>query len=300
MPWFSWFRRPKAAQPATVASPFIQAGGRRYLADAPYALPKDLGETNRLNFQHFLLRQLLQSNYLAPLTQAPQAILDVGCGTGRWAIEMAAQFPDSNIIGLDKVVPATDTVTLGYGINQRPQNFNFVAGDVLQGLAFPNASFDFVHMRLLYSAIPAVRWQFVVSELVRVTRPGGWVELVEGGLPPNGGAGMNMLHSLTIEGGNKVGLDMTVGSRLGAYLQNAGMVNVRSRELAVPLGSQAGRVGKLMAMDLFEILKAGRGLSVARGLASAEDYDRALQSWQQEVEHTNSTFSFYVAVGQRQ
>lgn len=31
-------------------------GGRRHLAAMPYPLPKDMGEINRLDFQHYLLR----------------------------------------------------------------------------------------------------------------------------------------------------------------------------------------------------------------------------------------------------
>jgi SAM-dependent methyltransferase len=297
MPWFFWRRKRAAIDTAAASSSgFVQAGGRSYMADSPYALPKDLGETNRLNFQHFLLRQLNQGNFRAPL-QAPLDILDVGCGSGRWVIEMAAQFPNANVFGLDRVAP--DQLALGYGLDQRPANAVFVAGDILQGNVFPDASFDYVHMRLLYSAIPAVRWSFVIGELVRMTRPGGWVEWVEGGLPPAGGPAMNMLHNLTIEGGNKVGLDMTVGSRIGAYLQSAGLVNVQAQEMPVPLGVQGGRIGRMMALDLYEILKAGRGLSVARGLVSAEDYDRALQAWPQEVDARQSTFSFYRAIGQK-
>ncbi|MBA3823260.1 MAG: methyltransferase domain-containing protein [Ktedonobacterales bacterium] len=301
MPWFFGRRKRVATTPAesAPATPgFVQAGGRSYMADSPYALPKDIGETNRLNFQHFLLRQLNQGNFRAPL-RAPLDILDVGCGSGRWVLEMAAQFPESNVFGLDKVASDVGNLALGYGLNQRPANAIFVAGDILQGNNFPDASFDYVHMRLLYSAIPAVRWPFVINELVRMTRPGGWVELVEGGLPPAGGPAMNMLHNLTIEGGNKIGLDMTVGSRIGAYLQSAGLFNVQAEEMPVPLGAQGGRIGRMMALDLYEILKAGRGLSVARGTATAEDYDRALQNWPQEVDARQSTFSFYRAIGQK-
>src|SRR5579871_605328 len=73
--------------------------GREYTAGIPYALPSDLGEMNRLDFQHFVLRQAFKGNYAAPL-HAPSSILDVGCGTGRWAKEMALIFPGANVVGL--------------------------------------------------------------------------------------------------------------------------------------------------------------------------------------------------------
>jgi len=58
------------------------------VARVPYILPKDLDETNGLDFQHALLRSFITGNYLAPFEQ-PRDILDVGCGTGRWAMELA-------------------------------------------------------------------------------------------------------------------------------------------------------------------------------------------------------------------
>jgi ubiquinone/menaquinone biosynthesis C-methylase UbiE len=44
---------------------------------------------NRLDFQHFILRQAFKGNYAAPIRN-PARILDVGTGTGRWATEMRA------------------------------------------------------------------------------------------------------------------------------------------------------------------------------------------------------------------
>jgi 2-polyprenyl-3-methyl-5-hydroxy-6-metoxy-1,4-benzoquinol methylase len=86
---------------------FRQIGGRRYVRGSPYLLPKDDAEINRLDFQHYMLRFALRNNYLAPLGQ-PRDILDVGTGTGRWALEMALAFPGANVVGIDLVAPPVD------------------------------------------------------------------------------------------------------------------------------------------------------------------------------------------------
>lgn len=41
--------------------------------------------------------------YLAPLAlvASPKRILDIGAGTGIWAIEIADQYPESTVIGTD-------------------------------------------------------------------------------------------------------------------------------------------------------------------------------------------------------
>jgi len=96
-------------------------GGRRHLAAMPYPLPKDTSEINRLDFQHYLLRTGFRGNFAAPLAD-PTSILDVGCGSGRWAMELAAYFPIAQVVGVDLVPPATDdTQTLGYGLEKRPK-----------------------------------------------------------------------------------------------------------------------------------------------------------------------------------
>ncbi|MBX5458845.1 MAG: hypothetical protein IRZ31_18280, partial [Thermogemmatispora sp.] len=45
-----------------IALPRLQ-GRRRYLQEQPYLLPKDLGEVNRLDFQHYMFRAALRGNY---------------------------------------------------------------------------------------------------------------------------------------------------------------------------------------------------------------------------------------------
>src|SRR5215472_14834397 len=102
MRWFGWFRRqPPMSEPELyVGSGARVIAGRLRVRGVPYNLPRDLEEMNRLDFQHYLFRAALQGNYLAPLHQ-PGSILDVGTGTGRWAREVAVEFPQANVVGLD-------------------------------------------------------------------------------------------------------------------------------------------------------------------------------------------------------
>src|SRR5690348_2751118 len=89
---------------------FLWLGGRRHLADAPYVLPSDEQEISRLDFQHYMLRYALRANYAAPV-ERPTSILDVGSGTGRWAMEMAQLFPQANVIGTDLVEPKSESLS---------------------------------------------------------------------------------------------------------------------------------------------------------------------------------------------
>ena len=58
-------------------------------------------EQDRLDLQHHVIKLLLNGElHLAPL-ENPKRILDLGTGTGLWAIEMADKFPKAKVIGTD-------------------------------------------------------------------------------------------------------------------------------------------------------------------------------------------------------
>ena len=139
-------------------------------------LPRDEKEIQRLNYQHFILRQILNGNSFAPvhdLLAKQSQVLDVGCGTGRWGHEIANAYPQAQVTGFDlEGIPQAASV---------PLNSQFYRGNLLNGLPFANNYFHYVHQRLLVAAIPLNKWPWVVGELKRVTHPGGWIELVEMG-----------------------------------------------------------------------------------------------------------------------
>ena len=59
--------------------------------------------------------------------------MDVGCGSGAWAIEIANEFRNANVIGIDLFpIQPTDV----------PQNCEFIVADLNQGLDFDDGSMD--------------------------------------------------------------------------------------------------------------------------------------------------------------
>jgi ubiquinone/menaquinone biosynthesis C-methylase UbiE len=95
----------------------------------------------------------------------------ISCGGGSWLFDMATNFRQPTFIGVDisPVIPQ--------GI--KPQNVEFVLANVLDGLPFQDDSFDYVHQRFLIAGIPSDKWQDVVDEIVRVLKPGGYLEVLE-------------------------------------------------------------------------------------------------------------------------
>jgi ubiquinone/menaquinone biosynthesis C-methylase UbiE len=304
MRWFWSRKHPSQGLPGNLImegapARFHVAAGRRFVSNVPYALPKDSGEIQRLDFQHFLLKYGLQANFLAPINQ-PMSIVDVGCGTGRWAMELAQQFPKARVVGVD-LVP-TEKFTSGYGLVKQPDNYQFVKGNVLEGLPFPDGSFTFVHQRLLVAAIPQERWPFVIRELVRVTRVGGWVELAECGVPqddPNNP--YPQLWDTWIAFCRTRGIDFTIGNTIGTMLKQAGLQEVQQHEVLFPMGKWGGRVGLMSGEDCLAVGKAlGAGV-VAAGIKTRQQYDALFAATEAQFKQPTGTsvLPFYIAFGQK-
>jgi SAM-dependent methyltransferase len=205
-------------------------------------LPRHPAEIDRLDVQHYALRAALQGNYVAPIG-APSRILDVGSGTGQWAFDLCEEFPDALVVGLD-VAPSKP---------ERPANYRFVKANVLEGLPVADATFDFVHQRLMQAGIPLPRWADEVRQLLRATRPGGYVELMEiGDRTEPAGPAMNRMWGLCSRLAAGYGLDWTraVPDSLETHLREGGAVDVQCHHVAVPIGAWGATVGTMMAHDL--------------------------------------------------
>ncbi|CAG8469280.1 7972_t:CDS:2 [Paraglomus occultum] len=144
----------------------------------PETLPQlnDVVENNNEveTLSQHLIKHIWNNNFSAPVGRTLEngaTVLDVGCGTGAWLLDMAETYSKSKFYGVD--------LLHAFG-SQIPTNVTFVRGDILAGLPFPDNSFDFVTQRFLSMRFSDDEWKTkVINELVRVTKPGGWIELME-------------------------------------------------------------------------------------------------------------------------
>ncbi len=300
---FFFRRRARQAKPPnaqqSVPPRFEWLGGRRYLADTAYALPKDPQEVRRLDFQHFMIRQEMHGNYMAPLSH-PKSILDVGCGTGRWAMEMAAEFPQANVVGID-LVPPDSAASLGHGLERQPENVSFLEADALKGLPFADGSFDFVYLRLLFTAIPATYWPTLLDEVIRVTRPQGWIESVE--TWPATRETFPDCATITAwfrELLTRRGLDPEIARTIPTMLRERGLLQVVTREIS-HVSRRGPRWKQIMITLGANVLDNFRAQIIAQKITTAEEYDRVARRARQEIEQGKGALSWpaYITYGQR-
>ncbi|KAG0818888.1 hypothetical protein G6F20_001187 [Rhizopus arrhizus] len=147
--------------------------------DSTYWLPKDEDEQKRLTGQHFAIKELFGGNLLNSVRKALDfekgvSVLDIGCGSGIWIKDMIRDYPNCVYHGCD-IVDATRKLL-------RCDQFHFTYGNVVKGLPYADDTFDFVNMRLLVYALRAEEWPMAIQEVIRVVKPGGMIQLCEGGL----------------------------------------------------------------------------------------------------------------------
>ncbi|GBB85083.1 hypothetical protein RclHR1_11660003 [Rhizophagus clarus] len=138
-----------------------------------YYLSTDIDSIDRLHIYHFLKGYIFQSNFSSPiedkLIEGECKVLDVGCGAGTWLLDLSNKYEDSNFFGID-IKPI-------FPQKIKPNNLEFIEADVTNGLSFRDNEFDFTHIEGMSLIFTPDQWDIVLFELVRVTKPGGYIEI---------------------------------------------------------------------------------------------------------------------------
>jgi methyltransferase family protein len=185
-------------------------------------------------------------------------------------------------------------------LHEMPSNHSFVQVNMLKGLPFPDKYFDFVHQRLLFLSIPTALWPQVLRELVRVTNVGGWLELVETRTSgQNIGPYTTQAVEWINEASRRLGIDPTLVPNLGDDLRQAGLIQVQSYSVPIPVGRWAGRIGTMMASNMVAIQQTLKALIVAQLGINPLKFDQYLTAQQQEWEDLHSNIVFDFVYGQR-
>ncbi len=118
-----------------------------------------------------------------PLSEQSEAralrrVLDIACGTGGWAIEVAAKYPGTTVVGIDVGRDMVE-VARAQASARKSKRVTFQVMDALKPLEFAAGSFDLVNLRLGSTFLRTWDWSAMLAEMMRVLRSGGIVRLTE-------------------------------------------------------------------------------------------------------------------------
>ncbi|KAK3316026.1 methyltransferase [Apodospora peruviana] len=228
--------------------------GRRYHAyrSGQYVLPNDEAEQDRLDLQHHIWRLLLKGAlYTAPLKlpdpvsdvpvgpdDAAFRILDLGCGTGIWAIDMADELPQASVSGIDLSPIQPEWV---------PQNCRFHVDDYEDEWTYrADEKFDYIHGRALSGTV--ADWARFYGQVRAHLKPGAWVEMQEydawifsdDDSCARAPWTMEWVAKLD-EASSKFGKQINVAKHHKQWMIDAGFEDVHEEVIRIPIGPWAQR-----------------------------------------------------------
>ncbi|KAM0326606.1 hypothetical protein ACHAQA_006475 [Verticillium albo-atrum] len=215
--------------------------GRTYHSergDAQYWVSNDERSNEALDINHHVLSLMTDGKlYKAPLSKDIKKVVDIGTGTGIWAIDFADEFPATEVVGTD-VSPIQPSWV--------PPNLQFQIDDCTQAWTFEESSLDYVHMRLLVGSI--ADWNSLFKEAYKSLKPGGWVESREGspfirsddGTIKNKSA-MQQWGPIFAKGGQTIGRPFTIleDDVQKKAMEEAGFVDIEVYDYKIPIGGWA-------------------------------------------------------------
>ncbi|KAF0542536.1 S-adenosyl-L-methionine-dependent methyltransferase [Gigaspora margarita] len=252
-------------------------GGRPYLDDevSIYLFPADWEEADRVQTCHFALKHLLGGNCTAPLSDIikPESkVLDVGCGSGHWCFEIAQEFPEADVYGIDIISSFPSEI--------KPSNCYFQECNITDGLPFEDNDFDYVFMRHMFLALRDCQWVPLLNEIMRVLKPGGVFEFVEFDLIPQsiGPVYSDLINQCNESLKNKQ-IDLQFLPKFDQTVIDVGFQNVNCIRKNIPLGrwdKNIGKIGEIWTSNMFQMSKSLNSLITSIVNNSDEDHDRIL------------------------
>ncbi|KAI8710791.1 Asparaginase [Fusarium sp. LHS14.1] len=209
--------------------------GREYQAGHEYCWPNDEKHREQMDiFHHACSLPLEDRLYLAPIKENVQNVLDVGTGTGIWAIDFADEHPSARVIGTDISRIQPEWV---------PPNLVFQIHDANLAWTF-RERFEFIHCRRMAGSI--TDWDKFAKHAFAALQPGGYFECHELSMSFGSDdnthencASMIQWEEFWKDVGTNSGRSFTVveDGRLKKSMELAGFKDIQKRIYKMPVGS---------------------------------------------------------------
>lgn len=220
----------------------------------------DEEELQRLQAQDKMFTNLLGSVLPEQLDPGSiQRVLDVGCGTGGWLIEVARRYPNiAVLVGVDASHLMVEYARAQAEKHHLSDRVEFHVMDALRILEFPCDFFDLVNQRAGMSWLRTWDWGKLLQEYIRVARPGGVIRAIEGDvIPESNSPGIARMREIAVAAFYQSGHLFTpendgMRKALPSLLSRYSIERVQSCSYTLEF-----RAGTQNWRDLFEDMKRG-------------------------------------------
>lgn len=165
-------------------------------------------------------------------------ILDIGCGTGSWLIELAQTYPTvRQLVGVDVNKQIIDYARAEAERQQVADKITFQVKDIMTTFDFPDKSFDLINIRLGASFLRMWEWSRLLQEFRRALRPGGVARITEFGEMSHDSSSFKTLNDLFLQAVFKSGhspdeLGAGVIDQVTALLHQFSFQQVQTHDIA--------------------------------------------------------------------
>ncbi|TKA41015.1 hypothetical protein B0A54_07928 [Friedmanniomyces endolithicus] len=190
-------------------------------------------EADRLDLQHHLFRLTFGNRlYFSPVKELKHA-LDIGTGTGLWAVELADAHPECEVIGID-LSPGQPTLV--------PPNLKFLIDDA-EDVWIYSQPFTFIHARLMAGCF--ADWPNFFRQAHQNLEPGGWLEMQDYGLPVKSVDNTHLSTDVHRWGELLCAAARNLGRPMGSdvsesykeWMREAGFVDIQTKMFMWPINS---------------------------------------------------------------
>ncbi|GBC26018.1 uncharacterized protein OCT59_020322 [Rhizophagus irregularis] len=237
---------------------------------------------------HFLKRYIFQNNFSSPiedkLIKGGCKVLDARSGTGTWLLDLSNKYENSYFFGVENIPLYPQEI--------KPNNLEFIDANVTKGLSFHDNEFDFTHLENMGLVLTPDQWDFVLSELIRVTKPGGYIEVSDRRNSNNGeGPILRKVSEAFWATRSKQNVDFKLIYNLDSKFElqpNIGKVHRIEKDLIMgPNGGKAGLVMQDISISFYASELAVKSLSKEIGISEEEYKNMAEKDLIEEYKQTS-------------
>ncbi|KAF9875172.1 methyltransferase domain-containing protein [Colletotrichum karsti] len=211
---------------------YRRENGRTYhkLSDGKYPFPNDALEQERLDIINHLWMLTFDGAYcLCPKNEGAKRVLDMGTGTGVWALDYADEFPDATVVGVD--LSAIQPIYV-------PSNCHFEVGDLEQEWPWEEP-FDFIFARNMIGCF--ADWKEIITQAYENLEPGGYLEIHDSEYPIKCDDGtlteempLSKWTRMIRDACEKLGRSLAITRTFADMMEEVGFEGVVSRKLKFP------------------------------------------------------------------